>query len=165
MGDLGAGVFVVPPQGVILHGTRSGQDKTVDQEYTGTVSFAANGAGGLGWHATIGEDAITEHMRADEWGWNARAASPYYIALEFSQARLGDEITDGQVRAAAWYIAKVIRPRWPRLPLIFRTHAELDGVDTGAYDGKTDTHPKRDPGADRLRARLRAELATYGVRA
>lgn len=153
-----AGTFTGTPSGVILHGSRSGQSQyTIEQEYTGTVNYVRGGAGGeLGWHATVGDRKITVHMAPNQWGWNARAASSKYIAVELAQAVEAHDITDGQITALVWYI-KEVQKTYPNLPLNFPTHAELEKRgETGKIDGKTDVFSNGSPRADELRARILA---------
>ncbi len=154
-----SGTFQVQPQGVILHGTRSGQNYTTRQEYDATVNYVKNGAGGLGWSATIGDDVIALHLLAGEWGWNSRAASSKYLAVEFAQATVDREISPAQVKVFAWWFLNRARVAWPNLPLTFPTHAELP---EGQADGKTDPMPRGDPRADQLRARILAEIKRQG---
>jgi hypothetical protein len=150
-----AGVFSQTPSGVILHGSRSGvRGRLLYAEFEGTANYAVNEPNGLGWNATIGHDAIALHMPYDRWGWNARAASRRYLAVEFAQPVEDVAITDGQVRACAWFI-KQARSRWPNLPMFMPTHAELDGVETGAFDGKSDVFSRESPRADALRKAIR----------
>jgi hypothetical protein len=154
-----AGLFGSTPKGVILHSSRSGVvGRTTRAEFLGTANYAASGAGGLGWNATIGDDDIALHMATQAWGWNARAASPYYLAVELAQPVESADISDAQVRALAWFV-RLARVHWPNLVDRYPTHAELDGNETGAYDGKTDVFSKGSPRADELRSRLMIELA------
>lgn len=143
------------PKGVILHGTRSGGANSVEQEYQGTLNFVRSGAGGLGWTATIGENKVCTHMDCGLWGWNARAASPHYLATEFAQAHLGDLITDGQIDTFVWWFKYIARNRWPNLPAYFVNHSDIDGNETGNYDGKTDVEPA---GVHTVRDRILAKL-------
>ncbi|MPZ68617.1 MAG: hypothetical protein GEU71_03720 [Actinobacteria bacterium] len=147
------------PLGTILHGTRSGKAWSTDQEYASTVSYVRNGAGGLGWHVCVGNDVVCIHMEPEEWGHNARACSDDYLACEFAQARLGDPITDAQVRAFVWWWLRCTRA-FPHLPEYFPTHSDLDASGaTGKFDGKSDPFLASDrSGADELRARIRAEI-------
>ena len=155
-----AGTFVHKPLGIILHGSRSGQQWSIGSEFDSCRNFAAGGANGLGWNATVGEDEYSIHMTARQWGWNARSpASQTLLAVELAQAQLVDPITDAQVRAFVhWYEHEVV-PVWGPLDLssdgALPTHAELPA---GIADGKTDCFPRNDPRADDLRARIRAAL-------
>lgn len=133
-----AGAFSGTPAGVILHGTRSGRDWTLYEEYSATLRFAESGAGGLGWNVTIGDGMRYEHINPGWWGWNAREHSSQYLAAEFAQAQRGDPITDGQVGEFADWFVKVARKRWPELPLVFPEHYELPA---GQRDGKSDVDP------------------------
>lgn len=154
-----AGTFTAQPEGIILHGSRSGQAWTVKAEFDSCRNFAASGANGLGWNATIGEDAYSVHMTARQYGWNARYHSRVFLAVEFAQATAQRAITDAQIRAfAAWYwdiAAKV----WGKLPLqndaALPCHSELAA---GRADGKSDAHPYGSPECDELRRRIRAAL-------
>lgn len=133
-----AGAFLATPDGVILHGTRSGRFWTVYEEYRATLAFVDAGAGGLGWNVTIGDGERTDHLPPNRWGWNAREHSDDYLAVEFAQARLGDLITDGQVQQFADWFIRVARKRWPSLPMNFPEHYELPA---GQRDGKSDCDP------------------------
>lgn len=148
-----AGTFATTPLGVILHGTRSGQPYTTDQEYDATIRFVAGGAGGLGWNATIGNNKIDKHINPGAWGWNAREHSSQYIAVELAQARRGDPITDSQVQTFARYFVETLRPWWPSLPVNFPEHYELPA---GIRDGKSDCDPDH-PGL--LARRMKAAIA------
>ena len=159
----GAGNFTGTPKGVILHGSRSGSNNDTEREYTGTVNYVRAGANGLGWHATIGDDRIALHIGPEGYGWNARAASSKYLAVEFAQAVEAKPISDGQVRAFAWWFRNKARATWPNLPLNFPTHAEVEARgETGARDGKTDVFSNGSPRADELRARILAEIQRQG---
>lgn len=160
-----AGLFSVPPRGVILHGTRSGQAGwTTDQEYEATVNYVRNGAAGLGWNVTCGPNRLAIHMSPRSWGWSARAASQVYLAVEFAQPTVNHAITDGQVFAFCWWWLEA-RAVWPALPLKFPTHAEVERWgETGANDGKSDVFPWMDPRASELRERIVARLASLGVK-
>lgn len=147
-----AGQFATTPQGVILHGTRSGQAWSVDQEYQATRRYVLAGADGLGWNLTVGDGIIAVHMSPREWGWNARQHSAAYLAVELAQARLGDGITDGQIDAVCWWWTTVARAIWPDLPATFVNHADLPA---GVVDGKTDVEPRGQHSVrDRILARL-----------
>lgn len=159
-----AGAFAATPRGVILHGSRSGAPNTTHQEFVGTARYATVEPNGLGWNATVGSDEIAIHMAYNRWGWNARAASSHYLAVEFAQAHVSDPIDDGQVRAFCWFFAGA-RKTWLGLPATFPTHAELDGTpEYGGYlDGKTDVFPKGDPRTTNLRKRIFDRLAQEGL--
>jgi hypothetical protein len=158
------GSFTTTPKGVILHGSRSGSaTNTTQQEYTGTVNYVRGGADGLGWHATIGDDAICIHLPPDKWGYSAFAASQVYLAVEFAQPLESRLISDGQVRAFGWWFLQT-RTRWPQLPLHFPTHAEVEhsGEIQHAPSGKTDVFSYGSIWADELRARIVAEIVRQG---
>lgn len=156
--------FYAPPQGVILHGSRSGISRSISAEADSTARYAATGANGLAWTATIGEDAVVIHTPYNRWGWNARRASMLYLAVEFAQPTVDDPITDGQVRAFCWLFQQM-RQVWPELPAYFPTHAELDGTIEygGIRDGKTDVFPPGDRRTEELRRRIGERLAETGV--
>ena len=142
------------PAGVILHGSRSGRDQSISQEFYGTANFAKAGANGLGWNVTIGNSMYAFHIAPTQWGWNARAASSKYLAVEFAQPTADVDITDEQVDAfCAWWRNDV---RWLYQGLTLTTanmptHAELQ---EGIADGKSDCYPLGDPRADDLRQRI-----------
>lgn len=124
-------------------------------EFSATANWAQAGANGLGWNVTIGDDVIAEHLPLDSWGWNARAASQWYLAVEFAQPSLADQISNAQVRVFAWWVRERALKRWPAMPLTFPTHAELEASGaTGKKDGKTDVFPD----GNALRARIMAAL-------
>lgn len=149
-----AGSFTGTPAGVILHGTRSGQPYSVEQEYQATLNYVRSGAGGLGWNITVGDGKVCEHVSARHWGWNARGASRIHLAVEFAQAHLGDPITDRQVDAFCWYLLNVWQPIWPNLPWAFPNHSDLP---EGVADGKSDVEPRGEHSVrDRILARLGA---------
>lgn len=151
-----AGHFHSPPRGIILHATRSGKaGRSEADEFGATLKFVASGAGGLGWHATVGPGLVALHLPAQRWGWNAREHSSEYLAIEFSQAQLGDPISDASIEAAAWWIEHVARPAWPDLPLNLVHHSELPA---GIRDGKTDVAPRGSAEAESIRERLRRLL-------
>jgi len=132
----------------------------VAAEFASTARYAVDEPNGYGWSATIGDDAIAWHMGLDEWGWNARGCSSHYLAAEFAQGTVADAITDGQVRAFALFV-RLAAVRWPKMPLYWPTHAELDGTALyGQFDGKSDVFPRSDARANELRARIMARLAT-----
>lgn len=156
-----AGTFAAQPKGIILHGSRSGKDGNPKAaEYLGTARYEVNNPDGLGWHATVGENVVAVHLTPREWGWNARAASDKYLAVELAQATVDEPITDAQVDALADWITTRVLPVWPRLPMYFPTHAEVErSGETGQRDGKTDVFPDQ-ARADELRGRLMARLTT-----
>lgn len=163
-GGVIAGTFDTTPRGVILHGSRSGAPNSIHQEYVGTAHYAVGEPDGLGWNATVGSDEIALHIGYMGWGWNARAASRLYLAVEFAQAHVEGPIDDGQVRAFCWFFASA-RKTWPRLSASFPTHAELDGTPEygGYHDGKTDVFPRNDPRTTELRKRILVRLAQGGL--
>lgn len=158
-----AGRFTSVPKGVILHGSRSGKaGNPKDVEYLGTARYEQNNPD-LGWHATVGENKVAVHLTPYEWGWNARDASQFYIAVEIAQATVDEEITDAQCAALADYLKTRIFPVWGDLGFHFPTHAELEAWgETGQKDGKTDVFPLGDPRVDGVRNRLYALLGAPG---
>jgi hypothetical protein len=154
-----AGNYSSRPQGIILHGSRSGQSWDTNREFDSCRQFAANGAGGLGWSATIGNREYSRHMTARQYGWNARSDSTRMLAVEFAQARLGDPVTDQQVEAfVSWYYGEIV-PVWGLLDLSqdrsLPMHSELS---TGASDGKSDAFLAQSKEANDLRRRIRQAL-------
>lgn len=160
-----AGRFASVPKGIILHGSRSGRaGNPKAAEYLGTARYEISNPAGLGWHATIGEGVVAVHMTPQEWGWNARAASDDYLAVEIAQATVDEPITDGQVMALADWIRTRVLPVWPTLPMHFPSHAEVEASgETGQHDGKSDVFPRGDRRMDDLRARLLAAIGTAPV--
>lgn len=160
-----SGEFASPPQGVILHGSRSGIDgNPIDAEYLATARHALNEPNGRGWHATIGNNAIALHLPFTHWGENARGCSGLYLAVSFAQPNKVQPISDGQIRAFCWFFVQA-RQAWPQLPLMFTSHANLDGsADYGhERDGATDPFPRGANLADELRMRIDHVLAQIGI--
>jgi hypothetical protein len=98
-------------------------------------------------------------MTPRQYGWNARSDSSRLLAVELSQARLSDPVTDEMVEAfVAWYHAEIV-PVWGELDLSqdrsLPMHSELS---TGAADGKSDAFLAQSEEARDLRARIRARL-------
>lgn len=155
-----AGRFSRTPKGIILHGSRSGRaGNPLDQEYLGTARWAQTNPNDLGWNATIGDGKVAVHLTPQEWGWNARAASQHYLAVEIAQPTAADRVTDGQVVALVDWIKRHVLPAWPALPMHFPTHAEVEASgETGQRDGKTDAFPAGDVRADELRGRIMAMM-------
>lgn len=149
------------PRGVLLHGSRSGRPLTYAQEFDGTVRWAQNPDNVLGWHATVAEGEIALHVPVRLFGWNAFAASSLYVAIEYAQPTEAYPITDLMVRTANWFIATLVRPTFPRMPLHFPSHAEVEhSGETGhGITGKSDAFSYRSPRMDELRERMRANLA------
>lgn len=154
--------YTVVPHGVILHGSRSGKRQSIAAEYRSTAGYATQTD--LGWHATLGERVYAVHMDAYSWGWNARAASSRYLAVEFAQPTEADAITDGQVDAfVAWFRDVALRA-WPSLPRNFPTHAEVEARgETGAWDGKSDVFSNGSLRTDELRDRIWKRLLAQGL--
>jgi hypothetical protein len=140
------------PLGIIVHGSRSEQsERTIDEEFTGTVSYASGGADGKAWNVTVGDRCWARHAGPQKWGWNAREHSSDYLAVEFAQPNLGDPITDGQIEAYVdWYVTDVV-PWWGRVVTPTVMHAALLA---GIRDGKSDLFPIGREG-DAFQARLR----------
>ena len=147
-----AGQFTGTPSGVILHGTRSGQPYDIKHEYHATLNYVRSGAGGLGWNITVGQGKYCDHIAPESWGWNARGASSRYLAAEFAQAHLGDEISNEQISAFCWWFVNVARVAWPSLPKVFPNHSDLP---EGVSDGKSDVEPR---GQHSVRDRILAGL-------
>lgn len=146
-----AGSMFRTPKGIILHGSRSTQNYNTEQEYQGTLRYVRNGAGGFGWHASVGDYKICYHMPFHRWGHNAREHSLEYIAVELAQANEGDPISDGEIIAAAAVYHDALAT-WPALPMFFPYHSELPA---GIRDGKTDVEPR---GLHSVRDRVLAAL-------
>ena len=154
-----AGRFAQTPRGVVLHGSRSGTTKDTQAEYEGTVNYVRNGTDGTtGWNVTVGDNIFCQHLAMNEYGWHARAASPYYLSAEFAQANRYYPISDEQINAfCAWF--KAAQAEWPDLPLHFPTHADVEASgETGQRDGKDDPFLHGDERADELRQRILTAL-------
>lgn len=156
--------FTGTPKGFILHGSRSGvAGRPKEQEYQGCVSWCLNNPDDLSWSATIGENKYAIHMPAQYWGWNARKASPNYVAVEFAQATNSEAISDAQVDAFVHFVKNVVQPAWPSIPLVLKTHAEVEkSGETGKIDGKDDVFPFGDQRAKELKDRILSKLAVPG---
>lgn len=154
------GPFRAVPIGVILHGSRSGIERSTDAELQSTINYAVGGAldsegDNLGWNATIGPATVARHIDPKYYGWNAREASSVYVAAEFAQGLVADPIDDTAVDAFCWWFINVVRVAWPTIPALFVTHASLPA---GIRDRKTDAFPIADPRAADLIARIHARL-------
>jgi len=158
-----AGRFVNPPQGVILHGSRSGRPQSAEAEYQGTAAYATQRSHGLGWHATIGPLLVATHIDPQWYGYHARSASTKLLGVEFAQPTVNDPINDGMVEAFVWWFINHARKAWPSLPTYFPTHAEVDRS-FGFNDFKSDVYPHGDDRASELRARILARLTVLGVK-
>jgi hypothetical protein len=161
--------YLTVPKGFAIHGTRSGYSRPVQSEFPGAAGYEVNRIDGCGAVCTLGEDTVAQHLPWNQWPWHARRASRYYVACEYAQGTADDEITDGEVRSFAWVVQQV-RAVYPTIPLLFRTHAELENEgetgpnpETGRNDGKSDVFGYQDPRADELRARTYARLAELGI--
>jgi hypothetical protein len=148
------------PRGAILHGSRSGRDQSVDDEYRGTVGWVANGTNGVvGWNFTIGNHEVAQHMGVDQYGWHARAASRPYVGMEFAQGVESQIVTDAQVETFAWVWRNIVEARYPTIPPYFPTHAEVErNGETGQRDGKSDVYSTTNR-AEELRARIAEALS------
>lgn len=148
------------PRGILEHGSRSARPLTYSQEFDGTVRWAQNADNVLGWTFTIGEGEIAIHLPIRTFGWNAFAASALYLAVEFAQPTESYPITDLMVRTHNWAFATLIRPAYPRIPLVFKSHAEVEhSGETGhGITGKSDAFSFGSPKMDDLRRRIRANL-------
>lgn len=152
--------FSSEPKGFILHGSRSGNSSlTKEQEYQGCANWCLNNPDDLSWNATIGENKYAQHMSAGVWGWNARAASDNYIAVEFAQTTKNEPITDAQVDAFVAFVKDSVLLIWPNIPYVLVTHAEVENTgETGKRDGKDDVFPFGDPRAAELKKRILDKL-------
>jgi hypothetical protein len=156
------------PRGVIQHGSRSGRPLTYQQEFESTDRWAMNPDNVLGWHATIGEGIISLHLPIKNFGWNAFAASAVYVAVEYAQPTEAYPITDLMVRTHNWFFATLVRPAFPRIPLHFPSHSEVEhsGEILHTPSGKTDAFSYGSPQMDDLRARILKNLKTeWGIAA
>ncbi len=152
--------FAVPPKGFILHGSRSGvSGRSKETEYQGCANWCLVNPDDLSWHATIGENKYAVHMDMKRWGWNARAASKNYIAVEFAQATVNEPITDAQVAAFVHFVKTIVQPAWKEIPLNLVTHADVErNGETGTIDGKTDVFPFNSKEAAELKERIMKEF-------
>jgi hypothetical protein len=165
-----AGEFALPPKGIVLHSSRSGctltpagEPWTTMHEFQSTCNWAKNAANEYGWNVTVGPNVWAAHMRPTQYGINCGTkASGEYLAVEFSQALLGQPIVQEQVTAFAAMWRDYIVPVWPHLAateaanrLLLPAHSEMP---QGVADGKTDPWPKATAELDQFRARLRAAL-------
>lgn len=155
VGGAVSGSFPQTPLGVILHGSRSGHPKSIDQEWRDTTfNWVPGGAmaAGLGWNITVGNNVLGVHMTPRQWGYNAREHSDEWLAAEFAQGQLGGHISDEQIEAFCWWFVNVARVEWPNLPAVFPNHSELAA---GIRDGKTDVELRgQSTTRDRILARL-----------
>jgi hypothetical protein len=101
---------------------------------------------GLGWNATAGPYAYSEHLEPDEWGYNAREDSKGIIAIELAEPNLRDGIPDSVVEGAAAYIVDAVHIVYPFLGLEEDDYVEHWELLAGKRDGKTDVAPYN-PGA------------------
>lgn len=131
--------------GVIFHGSRSGKaGNPLDAEYRGTASYEVNNSLSLGWNATIGPGKVALHLSPKAWGWNARAASDKYVAVEIAQPTIDDPLPESVGIALGDYIFDHVWPVWGEI-WHFPSHAELElWGETGKKDGKTDLYPAGD---------------------
>lgn len=148
-----AGVWGSTPLGVVLHGSRSGQEDYITaQEFAGTAAYAASGTNGIDmWHVTIGDDELAIHLDPDQWGWHAREYSRRWLGAEFAQPTVGSAISDAQIRAFIWWFYETARWMWPDLPAHFVFHSEIM---PGVRDGKTDPFPNGSTELIDLRQRI-----------
>lgn len=154
------------PRGILQHGSRSGRPLTYQQEFDSTGRWAMNPDNVLGWHATIGKGMIDLHLPIRAFGWNAFAASALYVAVEYAQPTENYPITDLMVRTHNWFLATIVRPAFPRIPLHFPSHAEVEASGEIAHtpSGKSDVFSLGSPHMDDLRQRIRQNLADeWGV--
>jgi hypothetical protein len=144
------------PRGVLQHGSRSDRPLTRQQEFEATDGWAQNPSNPLGWNATIGEGVVSLHLPIRQWGWNAFAASAVYFAVEYAQPTEAYDITDLQVRTHNWLFATMVRPAWPRIPMHFPSHAEVEHSGEIAHtpSGKTDVFSFGSSKMENLRQRL-----------
>lgn len=137
------GRFVREPKGILWHATRSTSTIYNEvQEFYGTVQHVRNGAGGLGWHATVGPDLLAVHMLAAEWAFSAREHSDDYIAIEVAQRQLDVPIQVSSIKAAAHFVKVYVLPVWPNLDVVNQVHHSQ--LAAGIRDGKTDIFRRND---------------------
>jgi len=148
------------PRGVLQHGSRSGRPLTYQQEFDGTGRWAMNPDNVLGWNCTIGEGIIDIHLPIRNFGWNAFGASAVYVAVEYAQPTEAYPITDLMVRTHNWFFAAVVRPAFPRIPLHFPSHAEVEHTGEIGHtpSGKSDAFSYGSPRMQDLRARILKNL-------
>jgi hypothetical protein len=101
-----------------------------------------------------------------EWAWHARGCSPHYVGFELSQAVESHPIDDATVDAFCWAVNEDRQYRLahglPLVPLVFKTHAEVDGTPEygGLRDGKTDVFSRGSAAWVELKGRIVGRLAT-----
>lgn len=138
-----AGSFLFgQPSYLVMHGTRSGTDNTIREEFDGNRAYVVTNTKGYSWHVTVGEDAYSVHLPMDKWGWHANEDSQRSLGVEFAQPTVNHTINEAQVRAfCAWFKAEVL-PVYPFFNLAaegkMRMHSELL---SGQRQGKTDVYP------------------------
>jgi hypothetical protein len=159
------GAYPATPRGFIVHGSRSGvAHLSTDEEFWGTAHFTKNRQDGLSYQATIGDDIVSMGLPDGHWGWHARGCSSLYVGYELAQPVEAADISDAQVRALV-YRMRADRRVWPDIPLMLKTHAEVDGTAEygGYHDGKSDVMSRGSARWDALRGRILAECARQGL--
>lgn len=159
-----AGIFPLgQPTYLIIHGTRSGLDRTVREEFDGNRAYVVTNTKGYSWHVTIGEDAYSIHLPMNRWGWHANEESRQSLGVEFAQMTGDHTINDAQVRAFAHWFKNVVVPIWPGLNIGAQGGMQMhSAIASGQRQGKTDVYPLGDPRWPELRGRIITALGGYG---
>jgi N-acetylmuramoyl-L-alanine amidase-like protein len=150
------------PSFLLMHGTRSGLDRSIREEFDSNRRYVVTNTKGYSWHVTIGEDAYSMHLPLDKWGWHANEESRQSLGVEFAQPTVDHTINDAQVRAFAdWF--KVAVATWPGLNIGTASGMRMhSAVASGVRQGKTDVYPLGDPRWPELRGRIIQALGGYG---
>lgn len=119
-----------------MHSTRGGTGDP-EREFQATLNWFANPAAGVSAHIVIAADGrIAECVDPALEAWHARAENGRRLGIEICQARLGDPITDEQLRSAAWWL-KRMSARFG-FPLTEAALPEHRDTPSGRGDGKSD---------------------------
>jgi N-acetyl-anhydromuramyl-L-alanine amidase AmpD len=119
-----------------MHSTRGGT-RDDDTEFSATLNWFSNPAAQVSAHIVIHADGtIAECVDPALEAWHARAENGRQLGIEICQPRLGDAITDEQLRSAAWWLKRMsARFGFPLTASALPEHRETA---SGRTDGKSD---------------------------